>query len=225
MKLPEFSEANHPLVRDCLEQSDRNLVQGFQDHPDQGRYFVAIFCRYAMLTYALLRNKARIALQVDYLFAQMWRNIFFEIRHLQIDADEADDFSLQTWIISKSALCINQDELPAIETIQYALAAASPPFWCYLHLALDELPPLSRLLLVLSQLFRWPESRIAAMLQAEGEDLEIEQIQPKLRYAYRHLQDALPEDIRAIYLPELSEQASLPMAEQLTLGQVLETHS
>ncbi|MGB7413154.1 MAG: sigma-70 family RNA polymerase sigma factor [Thermosynechococcaceae cyanobacterium] len=224
MQLPEFSEAGHPLVIACLEQSDRTLVQGFQEHPEQGRYFVAIFCRYAMLTYSLLRNKAKTTLQVDYLFAQMWRNIFYEIRHLHIDdddADDADDFFLQTWIMSKSALCINQDELPAIETIQYSLAAASPPFWCYLHLALEELPPLSRLLLVLSQLFRWPESRIAAMLQAEGEDLEVDQIQPKLRYAYRHLQDALPEDIRAIYLPDLSDEDSLPIAEQLTLGQIL----
>lgn len=224
MKLPEFSEASHPLVRACLEQSDLTLVQGIQTHPDQGRHFVAIFCRYGALTYSLLRNKTRIALQVDYLFAQMWRNIFFEIRHLQVEADQSEGFSLQTWIISKSALSIHQDELPAIETIQYSLDAASPPFWCYLQMALEELPPLSRLLLVLSQIFRWPEARIAAMLQAEGEDLEVEQVQPKLRYAYRHLQDALPEDIRTIYMPEHSDEAIFSVAEQLTLGQVLEAN-
>jgi hypothetical protein len=205
MKLPEFSEANHPLVRAYLEQSDLDLTQGFQAHPEQGRYFVAIFCRYGVLTYALLRNKAKVSMQVDYLFAQMWRNIFYELRHLHIDPSSTpDDFSLQTWVVNKMALCINQDQVPAIETIQYSLAAASPPLWCYLQMALEDLPPLSRLLLTLSQVFHWQETRIAAVLQAEGEEIDIEQIQPKLHYAYQCLQEALPEDIRAIYVQEVS---------------------
>ncbi len=158
-------------------------------------------------------------MQVDYLFARLWRNIFYELRYLPVDASNApDDFSLQPWVVNKIALCINQDEVPAIETIQYSLEAASPPLWCYLQMALEDLPPLSRLLLTLSQVFRWPDSRIAAVLQAEGEEITIEQIQPKLRYAYRCLQEALPEDIQTIYLPK-GEATST--AEQLTLDQVL----
>lgn len=224
MKLPEFAEADHPLVIDCLQQSDLELVQGFQAHPDQGRYFVALFCRYSVLTYALLRNKAPVAMQVDYLFARMWRNIFFELRFLQIEPDSTpDNFSLQTWVVNKIAVCINQDNVPAIETIQYALDAASPPLWCYLQTALEELPPLSRLLLTLSQVFRWQDARIAAVLQAEGEALEIEQIQPKIRYAYRCLQEALPEDIRAIYLEAIEANVDVPTtAEQLTLDPMFE---
>jgi hypothetical protein len=223
MKLPEFSEADHPLVRACLEQSDLDLTQGFQAHLEQGRYFVAIFCRYGVLTYVLLRNKARVSMQVDYLFVQMWRNIFYELRHLQIDpSSTSDDFSLQTWVVNKIALCINQDPVPAIETIPYSLEAASPPLWCYLQMALEDLPPLSRLLLTLSQVFHWQETRIAAVLQAEGEEIDIEQIQPKLRYAYRRLQEALPEDIRAIYVQEVSANEMSPVeAEQLTLDQIL----
>lgn len=219
MKLPEFPEADHPLVGSCLEQSDLELTQGFQRHPEQGQFFVAIFCRYGVLTYSLLRNKARVAMQVDYLFACLWRNVFYELRHLQVDPSSTpDDFSLQTWVVNKIALCINQDEVPAIETIQYSLEAASPPLWCYLQMALEDLPPLSRLLLTLSQVFRWQDSRIVAVLQAEGEEITVEQLQPKLRYAYRCLQEALPEDIQAIYLQE-GEAAST--AEQLTLDQVL----
>ncbi len=225
MKLPEFPEADHPLVRECQGLSDLELVQRFQTQPDHGRYFVAIFCRYGSLTYSLLRNKAKVTMQVDYLFARMWRNIFYEMRHLPTDGSNPNDFSLQTWIINKIALCINQEEAPAIETIQYSLEAATPPLWCYLQMALEELPPLSRLLLTLSQVFRWPESRIAAVLQAEGEDVESGQIQPKIRYAYRRLQEALPQDICTIYLPEPESIEAIPesKSEQLTLEQIWET--
>ncbi len=203
MKLPEFSEADHPVVQSCLEQSDLELTQGFQSQPDQGRFFVAIFCRYGVLTYSLLRNKARVAMQVDYLFARLWRNVFYELRHLQIAPDStSEDFSLQSWVVNKIALCINQDEVPAIETIQYSLEAASPPLWCYLQTALEELPPLSRLLLTLSQVFRWQDARIVAVLQAEGEEIDVSEIQPQLQEAYQCLQNSLPKDIRDIYMPE-----------------------
>jgi hypothetical protein len=208
MKLPDFPEANHPLVRSLLVCSDQDLVQGFQQHPDEGKYFTACFCRFGAMSYALLRNMARSPLQVDYLFARLWRNIFYELNHLEIATGEPH-FSLQAWVLNKVAACITQEELPAIETIQYTLTTASPPLWCYIQIALDHLPPLMRLILVLSQTFHWQDQRIMAVLQAEGQDLSTEEVGEQIQEAYQALQAALPNDIQEIYLCSQLDQEAL----------------
>jgi hypothetical protein len=203
MGVPEFLEAQHPLVQALSSQSDRELVYGFQQQRDQGKYFVAIFCRYAGLSYVLIRNMARAALQTDYLFARVWRNIFFELTYLDPGEPEAlsvDNFSLQTWIFNKAALCVNQEEAPAIESIQYALDIASPPLWCYLQLSLDHLPPLHRLVMVLSQTFHWSDPRIVGFLESEGETINQALLNNLRSEAYQQLHERLPEDIQRIYL-------------------------
>jgi hypothetical protein len=208
-QLPEFTEAHHPMVRSLLQQSDHDLVQGFQHFPEQGQFFTAIFCRYGALSYSLLRYMARSSLQVDYLFARMWRNTFYELKHLSLASQEGDrpeSFSLQTWIVNKTAVCINQGELPAIETVQYSLRDAPPPLWCYLQVALEQLPALLRLILVLSETFHWQPSRIAGVLAAEGERMEPAAIPQKIEEAYHQLQQVLPKDIQTIYAQLLHPQ-------------------
>jgi hypothetical protein len=210
MSVPEFFEAQHPIVEALSGYSDRELVHGFQQHPDEGKYFVALFCRYGTLCYVLIRNMARSAMQTDYLFAKIWRNIFFELMGLDLGepVEAGPEVSLQTWIFSKTALCINQEEAPAIESIQYALETASPPFWCYLQTALDQLPPLHRLVLVLSQTFHWSDTRILGLLEAEGTAVDRDAL-PNLRaQACQQLIEALPPDIRTIYI----KQDSAPQA-------------
>jgi hypothetical protein len=212
MRVPEFPEAQHPLIQALSSQSDRELVCGFQQHQEKGQFFVAIFCRYAGLSYVLIRNMARAALQTDYLFARVWRNIFFELTYLDAgeSPDGADDFSLQTWIFNKTALCINQEEAPSIESVQYALDIASPPLWCYLQIALDHVPPLQRLVLVLSQTFHWSDIRIAGFLQSEGESIEREALPQIKAEAYEVLTQTLPEDIKTIYfMPQSANKSGL----------------
>jgi hypothetical protein len=202
MSVPEFLEAQHPLVQALGNDSDRTLVRQFQQNPKDGKYFTAIFCRYSGLTYVLIRNMARAALQSDYLFARVWRNIFFELSYLDVgEADGAitDDFSLQTWIFNKAALCVNQEEAPSIESVQYALKVAPPPLWCYLQTALDQLPTLHRLVMVLSQTFHWSESRILGFLEAEGQAISPETLAQTQSEAYQHFITAIPADIQAIY--------------------------
>lgn len=202
MSVPEFLEAQHPLVQALGNDSDRTLVRQFQQNPKDGKYFTAIFCRYSGLTYVLIRNMARAALQSDYLFARVWRNIFFELSYLDVgDADGviSDDFSLQTWIFNKAALCVNQEEAPSIESVQYALKVAPPPLWCYLQTALDQLPALHRLVMVLSQTFHWSESRILGFLEAEGQPTSPETLAQTQSEAYQRFIAAIPADIQAIY--------------------------
>ena len=202
MSVPEFLEAQHPLVQALGNDSDRTLVRQFQQNPKDGKYFTAIFCRYSGLTYVLIRNMARAALQSDYLFARVWRNIFFELSYLDVgeaDGVISDDFSLQTWIFNKAALCVNQEEAPSIESVQYALKVAPPPLWCYLQTALDQLPALHRLVMVLSQTFHWSESRILGFLEAEGQPTSPETLAQTQSEAYQRFIAAIPADIQAIY--------------------------
>ncbi|HEY9708010.1 MAG TPA: sigma factor-like helix-turn-helix DNA-binding protein, partial [Oculatellaceae cyanobacterium] len=110
--------------------------------------------------------------------------------------------SFQGWLINMTAICINQAELPPVESIHYDINAAPPPLWCYLEQALEQLPPIVRLMVVMAQTFHWSETRIAAYLQAEGEAISPAQVRTQLQQGYQLLQAALPEDIREIYFGE-----------------------
>ncbi|MGB3201543.1 MAG: sigma-70 family RNA polymerase sigma factor [Nodosilinea sp.] len=202
--IPNFPECDHRLVQGLHHLSDRELVQLFQRHGDAGRYFTAIFCRYSPMVYSLIRHSARSPVQAEYLFALTWRHILHELGGVECPEAVAGEgpgaFTLQNWLINITALCINQAVVPEVESIHYSLEQATPPFWCYVEQALDRLPPVERLVAVMALTFRWSENRIAAYLQAEGETLTAAAVRHKLGQAFQHLEAALPEDIRQIYL-------------------------
>jgi hypothetical protein len=200
--IPKFTEANHPLVKALFHQSDHDLLTLYQQHPEAGKYFTAIFCRYSAIVYTLVRHTAKSPVQADYLFASIWRHVFYEMRSLNLRERETiagEQATLQNWLIDITAIAINQSELPPVESIHYSLATTPPPLWCYLQQALDVLDALSRLIVVMSQTFRWSETRIAAYLQAEGNPISAAEVARRLPRAIAQLKAALPEDICAIY--------------------------
>jgi hypothetical protein len=224
VQIPNFPECDHEIVQSLFHLSDQELVSLFKRHPGSGRYFTAIFCRYSPIVYSLIRHSARSPVQADYLFALTWRHLLHELGGLdwpEIAASENGKAeigakgtpeaqrpaSLQSWIINVTALCINQAAIPDVESIHYSIKDASPPFWCYVEQALDQLPPVERLMVLMSRTFRWSETRIAAYLQAEGERISPGEVRERLQTAYRNLEAALPQDIRAIYLNEWAELA------------------
>lgn len=202
--IPNFPECDHRLVQGLHHLSDRELVRLFQHHGGAGRYFTAIFCRYSPVVYSLIRHSARSPVQAEYLFALTWRHILHELGGVDcpeaVSGEEPGAFTLQNWLINITALCINQAVVPEVEAIHYSLEQATPPFWCYVEQALDRLAPVERLVAVMAITFRWSENRIAAYLQAEGESLTAADVRQKLGLAFQHLEAAMPEDIREIYL-------------------------
>lgn len=214
MQIPTFPECEHDVVRSLGPQSDYELVNKFQRSPTDGRYFTALFCRYSSVVYSLIRHSARSPVQADYLFALTWRHILYELGGIDLAAVTppakvptngsepklAAEFSLQAWLISLTAAYINQAVLPDVESIHYALKDAPPPLWCYTNRALDAISPKYRLMILMAQTFEWSETRIAAYLQAEGEQSSAQAVREELASAYQALEEALPEDIRAIYL-------------------------
>lgn len=237
MQLPQFPECNHTIVKSLFNHSDRQLLTLFQLHPECGRYFTAIFCRYYPIVYTLISQSVRSPVQADYLFALTWRHIYHEMRGLDLrpvsrpdiisnnkvvtpqksylryhDAESnkltsrdpiaqlsADTLTLQNWLIDITAICINRFELPPVESIYYSLEEASPPLWCYLEQALEQVPPVMRLIILMAQTFHWSETRIAAYLQAEGETISPATVKIQLIEGCQLLEDALPVDIREIY--------------------------
>lgn len=207
MQIPHFSESNHPIVKSLFHHSDRELLTLFQRHPEQGKYFTALFCRYSPIVYTLIRHSARSPVQAEYLFALTWRHIFYELGGLDLRHEAASSSnSFQNWLINQTAFCINQADLPPVEEIHYDLKTAPPPLWCYLEQALEQLQPAMRLMVIMAQTFNWSETRIAAYLQAEGEPLSPAQVKLELEKGYQVLERALPEDIRLIYLGEDATQ-------------------
>jgi len=208
MQIPAFPECNHRLVQSLHHHSDRELMALFQRHPEDGKYFLAIFCRYSPIVYSLIQHSVRSPVQTNYLFAITWRHLFYELGGLDLNPNLAQNFSLQNWLIQVTALCINRVELPPVEEINYSLQSATPPLWCFMEQALDRLMPRQRLMVLMAQTFHWSESRIAAYLQAEGERISTHQVAQELEEGYQYLEMALPEDICEIYL-QRSLQRSL----------------
>lgn len=200
MQIPSFPEANHPLIQSLNHVSDRDLLALFQRYPEQGKYFVALFCRYSQMLYSIVGHSARSPVQADYLFALTWRHIFYELGGISCRPDDDQGETLQNRLIALTALCVNDIELPPVETINYNLRASSPPLWCYLEQALDLIPPLTRLVLVMADNFHWSSSRIAAYLKTEGENLTAKRVEQTIAQGHRQLEETLPEDIRQIYL-------------------------
>ena len=204
MQIPHFPEANHPLVKSLFHHSDDELLTLFQRYPDAGKYFTVIFCRYSPIVYTLIRHSARSPVQADYLFALTWRHIYYELGGLNlIDSESGKEaLTMQNWLINMTAFCINEIKVPPTEAIHYSLQATSPPLWCYVQQALDQLPPVLRLIVLMVQTFHWSETRIAAYLQAEGEAIAPSVVANFLQEGYRMLEDKLPTDIRSIYFGE-----------------------
>jgi hypothetical protein len=212
MQIPQFDEACHPLVTSLSNHSDLDLVKLFQYYPEEGKYFVAIFSRYSATVYTLVKYGGRSLAQTDYLFAVTWRHIYYEMMSLEVeDLMAIDTTSLQSWIISMTANSVNQADIPAAEAIKYSLAHASPPLWCYLEQSLDKLPPLSRLIVLLSQTYHWNEVQISSLLQTEGENLSPSEVGIEFHRGYQLLEAGLPIDIQEIYLKVSRKSQNQPV--------------
>jgi hypothetical protein len=210
VQLPRFPECNHPLIKSLSHLSDRELLSLFQECPEAGIYFTAIFCRYSPLVYSLVQHMGRSPTQVEYLFGLTWRHIFETLPHLpaqEMTGTDPSSPTLQSWLIDQTALCINQITIPAAETIRYSLQAAPPPLWCYLEQALEQLPTRLRLMVRMAQTLQWSETLIAGYLQAEGEEISSPEITAYLQEGYQLLEASLPKDISTLYLQDPAPQS------------------
>ena len=216
MEISLFPEANHPLIQPLLKYEDWELLHLLQHHPDEGKYFLAIFCRYSELTYTLIGSSVSSEIVANYLFGLVWREIFNQLSTLELDSErESGGQSLLNWLIELTSLIINEFESISVESINDDLPTTSLPlkFYLeqaldgllplkfYLERALDRLPPLNRLIVLVSEKFAWNKEKIVTYLQQQGEIVSDSDVEIYLQEGYQILTTNLPSDIRSIYLP------------------------
>jgi hypothetical protein len=199
LSIPTFPEADREILQSLAHYSDRELVSLHQLHPEQGKFFTALFCRYGAIVHSVVQQAVESQLQADYLFAIAWRQIFAELGRVQLSAD-AEATNWQNWLMDITGGTIDRVEVPPASQIRSTLTAAPPPLRCYLERALDAISPLARLIVVMTQSLKWNEQRISAYLQGEGQQIPAASISTYLTEGYQQLEAAVPEDIRAIYL-------------------------
>ncbi|WP_309735884.1 sigma-70 family RNA polymerase sigma factor [Chamaesiphon sp. OTE_75_metabat_556] len=199
LSIPTFAEANHEILQSLANHTDRELVSLHQLHPEQGKFFTALFCRYGAIVHSVVQQAVESQLQADYLFAIAWRQIFAELGRVQL-APDPEATNWQSWLMDITGGTIDLVEVPPPAQIRSTLTAAPPPLRCYLERGLDAIPPLSRLIVVMTQSLKWNEQRISAYLQGEGQKIPTADIPTYLATGYQQLEAAVPKDIRDIYL-------------------------
>ena len=99
-------ERGHQDLYGVMEQAANYYCQQLKQHPEDGKYFTAVFCRYSPVVYTLIRHSARSTVQSEYLFALTWRHILYELSGLDLPAEPPADFSLQAWLVNLTAASI-----------------------------------------------------------------------------------------------------------------------
>ena len=200
LSLPIFPESQHKIIQSLAQHTDLDLVSLHQLHPQQGKFFTALFCRHSTIVYSVVQHAAQSPIQIDYLFAMAWREIFLALPRVQL-AVHPEITNWQNWSIDMTGVTLDRyKKIPHPEQIRYSLTNAPPPLWCYLDRGLDLIPPLSRLIVVMKQSLNWNEQKISAYLHGEGEKISAIAIPEYIDRGYQQLAATLPQDIRDIYL-------------------------
>jgi hypothetical protein len=179
------------------------LVTHLQNHPDQGRYFIALFCRFERQVEAQLQ--ILVPQRTESQRRWIWQQLFLGLSQLR--PSDSDSLSLSSWLTQQLENLTNAGEAfshepshPGASEREGAQADISPVLLCYVQQALAKLPPDKRFVLVLHDTFRWSEHQILTQLRQEGISLTAEAMLELIQEARQRLFRELPGDIRALYL-------------------------
>jgi hypothetical protein len=195
--IPTFAEARHESILALQEASDTELMQSHRQEPEQAKFFIALFCRYAAIVYSIIQHVSSDSVQVDYAFALAWQRIFDQIQLLEDHQIKSNNW--QQWIVTVAGKLIGQETLPAATDISYRLREVSPPLRCYTLRSLELVQPLLRLVFIMGEQWQWSPKQIVVALRAEGEDLAEMDVPLYLAEAQKAFEKTLPLDLLEIY--------------------------
>jgi hypothetical protein len=196
VQIPTFAEAHHESILALGQYTDAELIQNHLQEPEKAQYFVAFFCRYSSIVYSIIQHVAGEQIQIDYVFALAWQRVFDRLQEL--DDPQISKIIWQQWVVNVAGELVGPQKLPAVDEISYRLSEVSPPLRCYTNRSLGLIQPLLRLVFIMGQQ-RWSSQRIAAALQAEGEDLAEMDVPLYLAEAQKSFEKTLPIDLWEIY--------------------------
>ena len=180
-------------VRALSSKEDTELVSLAVAQPQEGRYFLALYCRHQALVQSLLKyGPVTMPLELVGLQATLWSQVYRELP--QFDTRRERFIS---WLVTRIARTLVKvpNELPP-----YLRSGEVPvPLVPFLRDALDELSQPKRLLLVLCDVLDVPAAEAINTLSREGYILTSEDLSAQLHQARRQVLQALPQDIYSIY--------------------------
>lgn len=195
-----FPEVNHFLIQPLLAMDDSQLLALWQQYPREGKYSVAIFCRYTPQTFVLVNQIPSEGI-AEYLFNYSWEIILAKLPNLQLTGEEEElSFSLGNWIEKVTKSVIEEHQTLQIIPPKPTLPARYFPLQFYLEQALLQIHPFYRLILVTKEKFSWQESQILDYFQQKGYNLSSQELRGYYTQAYNNLLLHIPDDIRSIYL-------------------------
>jgi hypothetical protein len=178
-------------------KDDTELVALAIAKPQEGRYFLALYCRHRGLVESLLKPDKR-SPEVISLEATLWSQVYDDLRQFDLRKDR-----FVSWLVTHVAKTLTKipDELP----LSLRSGRVPIPLVPFLRRALDELPQPQRLLLILREIMDFPVSEILEMLDKEGYTLTEEELTTQLQRANYQVLGTLPQDIYTIYFEKKSD--------------------
>ncbi len=193
---PVWPECHSSIIEGLSVHPDQELLQLFQRQPTQARYFVGIVCRFSPVIESLLQARLPEA-QHTFWRRRVWQHLYTKIRSLDLYRTE----DLRAWFKAQGEQVLSQRQGVEIPEPQLnAASELSPALSCYLTDGLAQIAPDLRFILILSDRFQWTLEDITSQLIQEGYEVSVEETQNLLAEARHQLFEALPVDIRALYL-------------------------
>lgn len=195
-----FPEVNHALIQPLLAMDDSQLLNLWQQYPDEGKYSVAVFCRYTHQTFTLLNNIHTEGM-TEYLFTYSWHLIFSKLSDSYLYQTQKNKLtSLENYIEKIVKDVIEEHETSQIIPPKPTLPSRYFPLQYYLELALPRIHPFYRLILVTKEKFAWQNTQILDYLSQKGHNLSSQELREYYAQAYQELLGKIPDDIYYIYL-------------------------
>jgi hypothetical protein len=180
-------------VRALSSKEDTELVSLAITQPQEGRYFLALYCRHQALVQSLLKyGPVTMPLELVGLQATLWSQVYRELPEFDTRRER-----FISWLVTRIARTLVQvpNELPP-----YLRSGEIPvPLVPFLRNALDELSQPKRLILVLCDVLEVPAAEAIKTLSREGYILTPEDLSEQIHQARHLVLRAIPQDIYSIY--------------------------
>lgn len=192
-----FPELNHELIKPLQNFDDLKLWTLWQKYPQQSRYLIMLFCRYANFPEKVAKNFHNIKISLSY-FESLWFFMFDRLLNYEIEQDAI----LSEIIIQLINEFFTGEKIIVTSTnkIDDHLEIRFLPLKYYLQKNLDKLSPLERIILLTKDKFNWEDEKILDYLQQQKQVITLAEIKAYYTQAHSRLLNFLPIDIVSIYL-------------------------